>query len=73
MPTLGPNSNVGCRIVTTDGRGVALRATPGGDRLPSEGYDEGAAVMRSKAVTTGRGFPRKYGLATQCDLAPVDS
>jgi len=32
------------RVVNTDGRGVALRATPGGDRLPEKGYDEGAVV-----------------------------
>jgi hypothetical protein len=33
------------RIVNTDGRGVALRATAGGDRLPGKGYDEGATVQ----------------------------
>lgn len=32
------------RVVNTDGRGVALRASPGGDRLPEKGYDEGAVV-----------------------------
>lgn len=32
------------RVVNTDGRGVALRATAGGDRLPGKGYDEGATV-----------------------------
>jgi hypothetical protein len=32
------------RIVNTDGRGVALRGSPGGDRLPGKGYDEGATV-----------------------------
>jgi hypothetical protein len=32
------------RIVNTDGLGVALRGSPGGDRLPGKGYDEGATV-----------------------------
>jgi hypothetical protein len=32
-------------VVNTDGRGVALRAAPGGDRLPGKGYDEGATVQ----------------------------
>jgi hypothetical protein len=38
-------SGVARRIVNTDGRGVALRASPGGDRLPGKGYDEGATVQ----------------------------
>ncbi len=32
------------RIANTDGIGVALRATPGGDKLPGKGYDEGVTV-----------------------------
>jgi hypothetical protein len=32
------------RIANTDGIGVALRASPGGDRLPGKGYDEGVTV-----------------------------
>jgi hypothetical protein len=43
-PTRGPSSGTARRIVNTDGRGVALRASPGGDRLPGKGYDEGATV-----------------------------
>jgi hypothetical protein len=42
--TSTPVAGVARRIVNTDGRGVALRATPGGDRLPAKGYDEGAVV-----------------------------
>jgi hypothetical protein len=37
-------SGVRRRIVNTDGQGVALRASPGGQRLPGKGYDEGATV-----------------------------
>jgi hypothetical protein len=37
-------AGVARRIVNTDGRGVALRASPGGDRLPGKGYDEGVTV-----------------------------
>jgi hypothetical protein len=40
-----PTAGVTRRIVNTDGRGVALRASPGGDRLPGKGYDEGATVQ----------------------------
>jgi hypothetical protein len=32
------------RIANTDGIGVALRASPGGDRQPGKGYDEGVTV-----------------------------
>jgi hypothetical protein len=32
------------RIANTDGIGVALRGSPGGDRLPGKGYDEGVTV-----------------------------
>lgn len=32
------------RVVNTDGIGVALRASPNGDRLPGKGYDEGVTV-----------------------------
>jgi hypothetical protein len=34
------------RVANTDGQGVALRATPGGDKLPAKGDDEGATVTR---------------------------
>jgi hypothetical protein len=31
-------------VASTDGQGVALRASPGGERLPGKGYDEGAVL-----------------------------
>jgi hypothetical protein len=42
--TADPRGGVARRIVNTDGQGVALRASPGGDRLPGKGYDEGDTV-----------------------------
>jgi hypothetical protein len=46
VPTATPSQSAGVRrrIVNTDGQGVALRASPGGPRLPGKGYDEGATV-----------------------------
>ncbi|MBV9581754.1 MAG: SH3 domain-containing protein [Chloroflexi bacterium] len=32
------------QVTNTDGQGVALRDSPGGQRLPGRGYDEGATV-----------------------------
>jgi hypothetical protein len=45
-PTLtpAPASGQRRRIANTDGQGVALRATAGGDKLPGKGYDEGVTV-----------------------------
>jgi hypothetical protein len=45
-PTATSTASAGAtrRIVNTDGQGVALRGSPGGDRLPGKGYDEGATV-----------------------------
>jgi hypothetical protein len=42
--TPAPEQAVRRKIVNTDGQGVALRASPGGPRLPGHGYDEGAIV-----------------------------
>jgi hypothetical protein len=42
--TSAATAGVTRRIVNTDGIGVALRGSPGGDRLPGKGYDEGATV-----------------------------
>ena len=39
-----PTGGVRRRIVNTDGQGVALRASAGGQRLPGKGYDEGVTV-----------------------------
>jgi hypothetical protein len=45
-PTATPASASGVRrrVANTDGIGVALRATAGGDKLPGKGYDEGVTV-----------------------------
>ena len=42
--TTETSTGVPRRVVNTDGRGVALRDAPGGNRLPEKGYDEGATV-----------------------------
>jgi hypothetical protein len=61
------------RVVNTDGRGVALRATPGGDRLPGKGYDEGATVQafeQSGEFTRIRGADGREGWVLSVTLAP---
>ena len=61
------------RVVNTDGRGVALRATPGGDRLPGKGYDEGATVQafeQSAEWTRIRGSDGREGWVLTVTLAP---
>jgi hypothetical protein len=61
------------RVVNTDGRGVALRATPGGDRLPGKGYDEGATVQaleQSAEWTRIRGGDGREGWVLTVTLAP---
>ena len=61
------------RVVNTDGRGVALRATPGGDRLPGKGYDEGATVQaleQSAEWTRIRGSDGREGWVLSVTLAP---
>jgi hypothetical protein len=61
------------RVVNTDGRGVALRAGPGGDRLPGKGYDEGATVQafeQSGAWTHIRGSDGREGWVLSVTLAP---
>ncbi len=62
------------RIINTDGRGVALRASPGGDRLPGKGYDEGATV--SAFETSGqwthiRGMDGREGWVLTVTLGPI--
>jgi hypothetical protein len=62
------------RVVNTDGRGVALRAAPGGDRLPGKGYDEGATVQafeQSGAWTRIRGVDGREGWVLSVTLAPA--
>jgi hypothetical protein len=61
------------RVVNTDGRGVALRATPGGDRLPGKGYDEGATVQaleQNGEWTHIRGSDGREGWVLTVTLAP---
>jgi len=61
------------RVVNTDGRGVALRGAPGGDRLPGKGYDEGATVQafeQSGAWTHIRGSDGREGWVLSVTLAP---
>lgn len=61
------------RVVNTDGIGVALRASPGGDRLPGKGYDEGATVMAFETVgqwTRIRGSDGREGWVLSVTLAP---
>jgi len=61
------------RVVNTDGRGVALRGTPGGDRLPGKGYDEGATVMAFETVgewTRIKGGDGREGWVLSVTLAP---
>jgi SH3-like domain-containing protein len=70
-----PDSSTGVprRIVNTDGRGVALRATPGGDRQPGKGYDEGATVSALESSgewTRIRGGDGREGWVLSVTLAP---
>jgi hypothetical protein len=61
------------RIVNTDGRGVALRRSPGGDRMPGKGYDEGATVQafeQSGQWTRIRGSDGREGWVLSVTLAP---
>jgi SH3-like domain-containing protein len=60
-------------VVNTDGRGVALRAAPGGDRLPAKGYDEGATVQaleQNGEWTRIRGSDGREGWVLTVTLAP---
>jgi hypothetical protein len=42
MPAVAPlTTGSQHRVTNTEGQGVALRASPGGDRLPGKGYDDG--------------------------------
>jgi SH3-like domain-containing protein len=70
--TPGSNAGVPRRIVNTDGRGVALRATPGGDRLPGKGYDEGVTVTAFESTgewTRIRGSDGREGWILSVTLA----
>jgi hypothetical protein len=61
------------RIVNTDGQGVALRTSPGGDRVPAKGYDEGASVTvleRNGPWTHIRGDDGRDGWIPTVTIAP---
>jgi hypothetical protein len=68
-----PSTGQTRRVVNTDGRGVALRAAPGADRLPGKGYDEGATVQaleQSGEWTRIRGSDGREGWVLSVTLAP---
>jgi SH3-like domain-containing protein len=59
--------------VNTDGRGVALRLSPGGDRQPGKGYDEGATVTAFESSgqwTRIRGSDGREGWVLSVTLGP---
>jgi hypothetical protein len=61
------------QIVNTDGRGVALRTGPGGERQPGKGYDEGVtveALEESGEWTLIRGSDGREGWVLSVTLAP---
>jgi hypothetical protein len=61
------------QIVNTDGRGVALRTAPGGERQPGKGYDEGVtveALEESGEWTLIRGSDGREGWVLTVTLAP---
>lgn len=76
-PTVAPTATpVGepRKIVNTGGRGVALHAAPGGDRLPAKGYDEGATVQAFESSgewTRIRGSDGREGWVLSATLAPA--
>jgi Bacterial SH3 domain len=78
IPTRAPTATPAAvgqsrRIVNTDGRGVALRSSPGGDRLPGKGYDEGATVQAFESSgewTRIRGNDGREGWVLSVTLAP---
>jgi Bacterial SH3 domain len=62
------------RIANTDGQGVALRASPGGARLPGHGYDEGDTVTlleQSGEWAHIRGDDGREGWVLAVTLVPV--
>jgi hypothetical protein len=62
------------KIANTDGQGVALRARPGGDRLPGHGYDEGDMVTlleQSGQWAHIRGDDGREGWVLAVTLVPV--
>ncbi|HLZ27272.1 MAG TPA: SH3 domain-containing protein [Chloroflexota bacterium] len=62
------------RVVNTDGQGVALRVSPGGDRQPGQGYPEGALVTvfeQQGAWARIRGADGREGWVLAVTLAPT--
>jgi uncharacterized protein YgiM (DUF1202 family) len=77
-PTTGSTPQPGeqRRVANTDGLGVALRATPGGDRQPGKGYDEGTTLtvleVRGEWARI-RGDDGREGWVLGLTLAPLAS
>jgi hypothetical protein len=64
------------KIANTDGQGVALRAGPGGERLPGHGYDEGDTVTlleQNGQWAHIRGDDGREGWVLAVTLVPVSS
>jgi SH3-like domain-containing protein len=85
VPTLGPGAATPGgtpqageqrRVANTDGLGVALRTTPGGDRQPGKGYDEGTTLtvleVRDEWVRI-RGDDGREGWVLGVTLVPLAS
>jgi len=61
------------RVTNTDGQGVALRASPGGDRLPGKGYEDGQllTVLEQQGEWTHiRGADGRDGWVLSVTLGP---
>ncbi len=64
------------KIANTDGQGVALRASPGGERLPGHGYDEGDTVTLLEENSQWahiRGDDGREGWVLAVTLVPISS
>ena len=77
-PATAPASVAGQRrkIANTDGQGVALRASPGGERLPGHGYDEGDTVTlleQNGQWAHIRGDDGREGWVLAVTVVPVSS
>jgi SH3-like domain-containing protein len=85
VPTLDPGTSMAGstpqpgeqrRVANTDGLGVALRTTPGGDRQPGKGYDEGTTltVLETRGEWARiRGDDGREGWVLGVTLAPLAS
>lgn len=72
-PTAVPLAGSQRRVTNTDGQGVALRASPSGDRLPGKGYDDGQllTVLEQQGEWTHiRGADGRDGWVLTVTLGP---